>query len=68
MSHVKVITDTPLYMPHKKNMKSMGFLQFVESFRGKIYIKYSIGSEKWNEFETATITIYYVIHEHLSIS
>ena len=49
-------------------MKSMGFLQFVESFRGKIYIKYSIGSEKWNEFETATITIYYVVHEHLSIS
>ena len=46
----------------------MGFLQFVESFRGKIYIKYSIGSEKWNEFETATITIYYVVHERLSIS
>ena len=29
---------TRLYMP--QNMKSMGFLQFFESFRGKIYKKY----------------------------
>ena len=49
-------------------MKSMGFLQFFESFRGKIYKKYSIGNEEWIEFETATITSDYVLHNHLSIS
>ena len=37
MSHVKLIAETPrLCMPQKK-MKFMGFLQFLESFRGKIY-------------------------------
>ena len=46
----------------------MGFLQFFESFRGKIYKKYSIGNEEWIEFETATITSDYVLHNHLSIS
>ena len=45
----------------------MGFLQFFESFRG-IYEKYSIGNEEWIEFETATITSDYVVHNHLSIS
>ena len=49
-------------------MKSMGFLQFFESFRGKINTKYSIGNEEWIEFETATITSDYVVHNHLSIS
>ena len=34
----------------------MGFLQFFESFRGKIYKKYSIGNEEWTELETETIT------------
>ena len=39
-----------------QNLKSMGFQQVFESFRGKIYKKYSpIGSEQWIEFE-ATIT------------
>ena len=51
-----------------QNMKSMGFLQFFESFRGKIYKKYSTGNEEWIEFETATITSDYVLHNHLSIS
>ena len=51
-----------------QNMKSMGFLQFFESFRGKIYKKYSIGNEEWIEFETATITGDYVVHNHFSIS
>ena len=46
----------------------MGFLQFFESFRRKIYTKYSIGNEEWIEFETATITSDYVVHNHLSIS
>ena len=45
-------------------MKSMGFLQFFESFRGKIYKKYSIGNEEWIEFETATITSDYAVHNH----
>ena len=50
-------------------MRSMGFLQFFESFRWKFYKKYSIGNEEWVEFETATvITIDYVVHNHLSIS
>ena len=34
----------------------MGFLQFFESFRGKMYKKYSVGNDEWIEFETATIT------------
>ena len=67
MSHVKLIAETRVYICHK-NMKSMGFLQFFESFRGKIYTKYSIGNEEWIEFETATITSDYVVHSHLSIS
>ena len=37
MSHVKLIAETRVYICHK-NMKSMRFfLQFFESFRGKIY-------------------------------
>ena len=67
MSHVKLIAKTSIYICHK-NVKSMGFLQFFESFRGKIYKKYSIGNEEWIEFETATITSDYVVHNHLSIS
>ena len=63
MSHVKLIGETRVYICHK-NMKSMGFLQFFESFRGKIYKKYSIGNEEWIEFETATITSDYVVHNH----
>ena len=38
MSHVKLIAETRVYICHK-NMKSIGFLQFFESFRGKIYKK-----------------------------
>ena len=30
--------------------------------------KYSKGNEEWIEFETATITSNYVLHNHLSIS
>ena len=46
----------------------MGFLQFFESFLGKIYKKYSIGNEDGIELETATISSDYVEHNHLSIS
>ena len=68
MSHVKLIAETRVYICHKK-MKSMGFLQFFESFRGKIYKKYSMGNEEWVEFETATVIAGdYVVHNHLSIS
>ena len=67
MSHVKLIAETRVYICHK-NMKSMRFLQFFESFRGKIYKKYSIGNEEWIEFETAIITSDYLVHNHLSIS
>ena len=45
MSHVKLIAETRVYICHK-NMNSMGFLQFLESFRGKIYKKYSIGNKE----------------------
>ena len=38
MSHVKLIAKTSIYICHK-NVKSMGFLQFFERFRGKIYKK-----------------------------
>ena len=67
MSHVKLIAETRAYMCHK-NMKSMGFLHFFDSFRGKIDKKYSIGNEERIEFETTTITNDYVVHNHFSIS
>ena len=64
----KLIVEIRVYICHK-NMKSMGiFLQFFESFRGKICKIYSTGNEEWIESETATITSDYVVHNHLSIS
>ena len=62
----KLIVEIRVYICHK-NMKSMG-IQFFESFRGKIYKIYSTGNEEWIESETATITIDYALHNHLSIS
>ena len=38
-------------------MKSMGFLQFFESFRGKIYKKYSIGNEECIEFRQQQLQV-----------
>ena len=38
MFHVKLIAETSVYICHK-NMKSVGFLQFFESFRGKMFVK-----------------------------
>ena len=46
----------------------MGVLQVFESFRAKIYKKYSIGNKEWIKFETETITSDYVELNHLSIS
>ena len=68
LPHVKLIAEIHVYARHK-NMQSMGiFLQFLESFPGKIYKKYSIGNEVWLESQTGTITSDYVLHNHLSIS
>ena len=69
MSHVKLIAETLVYVCHK-NMKSMSifFLQFFESFRGKIYKTFSTGNEERIEPETATMQSDYVLHNHLSIS
>ena len=55
MSHVKLIAKTSVYMCHE-NVESMGVLQFFESFRGKVYKRYSVGNGEWTEFETETIT------------
>ena len=68
MSHVKLITETRVYLCHKKKKKSMVFFIVFESFEGKFYKNYSTGNKEWIEFETATITSDYVPHNHLSIS
>ena len=68
MSHVQLTAKARVYLCHK-NVKSMGIvLQFFESFRAKIYEKYSTGNEEWIESERASITSDYVLHNHLSIS
>ena len=60
MSHVELIMETRVYRCHK-NMKSIGFFTvFIK--------KYSTGNEEWIDFETATITSDYVLHNNLSIS
>ena len=67
LSHVKLIAETRHYICYK-NMKSMSifFLQFFESFRGKIYKIYSTGNEEWIEFDIAKITSNSALHNHLS--
>ena len=56
MSHVKLIAETRVHVWHK-NMKSMGFLKLFAEKHIKIYHK------KWRriQYETATITSYYVL-------
>ena len=54
-------------MPQKDENLSV-FLQFFEVFAENFIKKYSTGNEEWIEFETATITSDYVLHNHLSIS
>ena len=68
MSHVKLITETRVYICHKKMKPMVFFLQCFESFGRKIYKNYFTGNEEWIEFETATITSDYVLHNYLSIS
>ena len=66
MSHVKLIAR--FYIRHK-NMKSMLFFTAVSKvFAEKYNKKYSTGNEELIEFETATITRDYVLHNHFSIS
>ena len=66
MSHVKLIAR--FYIRHK-NMKSMGFFTAVSKvFAEKYNKKYSTGNEELIEFETATITSDYALHNHFSIS
>ena len=68
MSHVKLITETRVYICHK-NMKSIGFFySFSKVFAEHFIKKYSTGNEEWIDFETSTITSDYVLHNHLSIS
>ena len=56
-------------MPQKHEIYEFFFyLQFFESFRGKIYKKYSTGNEEWIESETALMESDYVLHNHLSNS
>ena len=47
-------------MPRKHEICGV-FLQFLESFRGKIYKKYSTGNKEWIQSETATITSDYAL-------
>ena len=66
MSHVELITETRVYICHK-NMKSMRFFTVFRTLLRKLYKKYSTTNEEWIEFESATITSDYVLHNHLSI-
>ena len=68
MSRVKLNMETRVYICHK-NMKSIGFFTVFRKFLRKIlFKKYSTGNEEWIDFETATITSGYVLHNQLSIS
>ena len=50
-------------------MKSIGFFYtFSKVFEENFIRKYSTENEEWIDFETATITSDYVLHNHLSIS
>ena len=54
-------------MPQKHEI--FGVFTLFRKFPAEKFIKkYSIGNEEWIEFETATITSDYVVHNHLSIS
>ena len=59
MSHVKLIAETFIYMC-RKNMKSMFFLQFLESFHRKTCKKDYKGNEEWKQSETGKSTSDYV--------
>ena len=58
--------DTRLYMPQKHEIYEI-FYSFSNVIAGKFYKKYSTTNEEWIEFESATITSDYVLHNHLSI-
>ena len=54
-------------MPQKHEIYGF-FYSFSKLFAENFVKKYSTGNEEWIEFETATITSDYVLHNHLSIS
>ena len=60
MCHIKLIAETRIYICHK-NMKSMFFKQFKESFHGKTCKKDYKGNEEWKQSETAKGTSDYVL-------
>ena len=53
-------------MPQKHEIYEI-FYSFSNVIAGKFYKKYSTTNEEWIEFESATITSDYVLHNHLSI-
>ena len=59
--------DTRLYMPQKHEIYEIFYSFSIKRFCGKFYKKYSTGNEEWIEFDSATITSDYVLHNHLSI-
>ena len=67
MFHVKLIRRHAFIYATTHEIYGIFLLSF-ESFCGEFYKKYSTGNEEWIEFETATITSDYVLHNHLSIS
>ena len=54
-------------MPQKHEIYGF-FYSFSKIFAENFIKQYSTGNEEWTEFETATITSDYVLHNHLSIS
>ena len=54
-------------MPQKHEIYEIFYSFSIKSFFGKFYKKYSTGNEEWIEFDSATITSDYVLHNHLSI-
>ena len=63
MSHVKLITETPVYVCHK-NMKHEMYGYFFTVFRKfsrKSNKKYSTGNEEWIKSKTVSLTGDYVL-------
>ena len=56
MSHVKLISETCVYICHKKKKSMVFFFNFSKVFAENIYKIYFTGNEEWIEAETVTIT------------
>ena len=68
MSHVNLIAETRAYIIMPQKHEIYGVFTLFRKFSRKNLQKYSTGNEEWIEFETATITSDYVVHNHFSIS